>query len=134
MEGMCLFMSTSTHRLYDYILLHTVDEYGLGLALKSWRYRGTLGSNGYPVGSSSIFDMVGPVHTEGFLCRNDDGYVDFYVRASVSIPRFRFAHYRLNVREPELWWSANVWEYVKQVQRPDLAELVGSLQFPNLAS
>jgi len=125
-EGMCLFMSTSTHRLYDYIFLHSVEEYGLGLALSSWCYRGTLGSNGYLVQSSSIFNIAGTVYTEGFLCKNDHGYVDLYVRASTSC-RTRFVHYHLNDREPELWWSATVCEYQKPVQRPDLADLVASL-------
>jgi len=127
-EGLCLFMSTSTHRIHDYILLHSIEEYGLGLALSSWRYRGTLSSNGYPIGSRTIFDMAGPIHTEGFLCKNDDGYVEFYVRLSVSVPRCRFALYHLNVREPELWWSATLWDYEKQVLRPDLVSLVESPQ------
>ena len=124
MEGMLLFMSSSSHRLCDYIVLHTVEEYDMGFALDTWRYRGTLGSNGYPVGTSNIYELVGPVHTEGLLFRNSSGYVDLYVRASVSIPRYRFVHYHMNVSEPDSWWRATVYRYIKSVQRPDLVELV----------
>ena len=130
-EGMVLFMSSSTHRLFDYMLLHTPEEYGLGLALSTWLYRGTVSSNGYPIGSKSVFDMVGSIHTEGFLFRHNDGYVELYVRFSVSVPRERFALYILNVREPELWWSATHWDYKTAVLRPDLVALMESPQFNN---
>jgi len=128
-EGMLLFMSTSSHRLCDYIVCHSVEEYGMGFALDTWRYRGTLGSNGFPVGVSSTYELAGPVHTEGFLFKNASGYVDLYVRASISIPRHRFAHYQLNVSEPDQFWKASVYRYIETVHRPSLVELVGSTRF-----
>ena len=96
----------------------------MGFALDTWRYRCTLGSNGFPDGVSSTYDFAGPVHTEDFLFKNANGYVDLYLCASISIPRHRFAHYHLNVSEPDQFWKASVYQYIKTVQRPDLVELV----------
>ena len=36
-EGMLLFMSTSSHRLCDDIVCHSVEEYDMDFALDTWR-------------------------------------------------------------------------------------------------
>ena len=119
-DGSVLFMSTRTHLLSDYIVLHSTEEFGLGLALNSWRYRGCIGANGLSIASKSLYDMVDPMYNEGFLLGRSDGYVELYFRLSGSFPRDLFALYNLNCRQPEHWWSATVWEYERHVRRPDL--------------
>ena len=56
MDGVLLLMSTSSHRLRDYIVLHSPEEYGMGFGLHTWRYRGTLESNGYSYSASNVMN------------------------------------------------------------------------------
>ena len=124
MDGALLFMSTSSHQFRDYIVMHSPEEYGLGFSLSTWRYRGTVGSNGYNHLATNVHYFAGKVHTEAFLFANSAGYVDAFVRFSGSQPRDRFAHYELDVQETAHFWRATVWKFRSAAVRQDLTELV----------
>ena len=117
--GSVLYVSTASRNLSEYKAYVSEGDYGMGPLYQTWIPYGTaddvrlVWSNWVTL--ESMGHLCGPTYTEGYAFADGVGTVDLYVRSSFTRPTSRFAHYRLDVRDPGSWMEAASYRFLGRI-------------------